>query len=155
MKILINNIYSSKASKFGLKVNAILIKSFVVGLILLSGVHFLEAADSSEVVADKMLPMLAGLVGVLAVIFLLAFIFKKVTSLNVVSKNISIVESQNIGAKEKLVVVEIQDEQYLLGVTSHQISPICELREPIIKTKPELSFDKLMEKIKNASQRVK
>lgn len=156
MKFLIKNMYSLKESKFALKVNAILVKTFIIFLIVLSGFHMLEAAQVSDnLVIGKMLPMLAGLLGVLAVIFALAFVFRKITSLNMVSKNINVVESQNIGTKEKLVVVEVQGEQYLLGVTSHQINPICELRDPIIKTKSNLSFDKLMEKVKNASDRVK
>jgi flagellar protein FliO/FliZ len=156
MKTPFTNLYNVKKSKLTSKFNSLFIKSFFIGLLILSGMHMLDAAETSRIVAsDKILPMLAGLLGVLAVIAVLAFIFRKVSGFNLVSRNISVIESQNIGSKEKLVVVEIQGEQYLLGVTSHQINPICELREPITKTEPNLSFERLMEKIKQTSQQVK
>ncbi len=93
---------------------------------------------------ESLLPMLLGLAGILAIIFILAFLLKKVTGLNIVSNHIKIIESQSLGAKEKLVIVEIQQQQYVLGVTAHSINQICELKNKIHKKPPMMPFDKIM-----------
>lgn len=97
-------------------------------------------------IEDSILPMFLGLAGIICLIVILASIMKKLTGLNVVSNNINIIESQNIGTKEKLVIVEIQNQQYVLGVTAHSINQICQLTEPVVKKDPMPSFDNVMQK---------
>ena len=91
---------------------------------------------------ESLMPMLLGLGGTLLLIFLLAILIKKITGLNIVSKNIKVLESQNLGAKEKLVIVEIQNQQYVLGVTPHSINQICQLQDKIEQKQSVMSFDK-------------
>ena len=50
--------------------------------------------------AESLLPMLMGLVIVLAVIFALAYAFKRFTNFSPVGKSINVVETQIIGSKE-------------------------------------------------------
>ena len=94
---------------------------------------------------ESVIPMLLGLAGILLLIFFLAILIKKVTGLNIVSNSITVLESQSLGAKEKLVIVEIQKQQYVLGVTAHSINKICQLQEKIEKKKTVMSFDKVMQ----------
>lgn len=75
--------------------------------------------------------MLGGLIVVIALIFLLAYIVKKlnlVPSQNAIIKTIAMTQ---VGQKEKLIVVEINQQQYLLGVTPHQINLLDKLAQPI------------------------
>jgi flagellar protein FliO/FliZ len=109
----------------------------------------LERANNQLTPAQSLMPMLLGLVGILVVIFLLALLIKKVTGLNLVSQNIKVIESQSLGAKEKLVIVEIQNQQYLLGVTSQAINQICQLETKIEKPESKVSFDKMMQQFLN------
>ena len=93
---------------------------------------------------ESLLPMLLGLSAILFVIFILALLMKKVTGLNVISNNIKVIESQSLGAKEKLVIVEIQGQQHVLGVTAHSINQICQLQQNIEKKPPMIPFDRMM-----------
>lgn len=76
--------------------------------------------------------MLVSLLFVLLVIWVLALMLKK---FNMVpgqqSRAIKIVASQHLGAKEKLVVVEINEQQHVLGVTAQNINMITTLEQPI------------------------
>lgn len=102
--------------------------------------------------ADSVLPMLLGLIGVLAIIVILALLLKKITGLNPASGHIKMIDSTRLGAKEKLVIVEIQQQQYVLGVTAHSISTVCQLQQPIVKKAPSMSFDKMMKQFLQPSQ---
>lgn len=76
---------------------------------------------------DSLLPMLGGLVVILFFIFGLAFLFKRFTNFSPNSKNIKILETQMIGTKEKLVIVKVQQQKFLIGVTANSISQLGEL----------------------------
>ncbi|MDD8058601.1 MULTISPECIES: flagellar biosynthetic protein FliO [Shewanella] len=71
--------------------------------------------------------MVGGLIVVLALIFVLAYIVKR---LNLVPSNGGVIKSlavTPIGQREKVVLIEVNGQQYLLGVTSQQISLIDKL----------------------------
>ncbi|WP_168204210.1 flagellar biosynthetic protein FliO [Aliikangiella coralliicola] len=123
----------------------------VLLIICLSFALPVQAADKSTSNAvtpvESLLPMLMGLGGILLVIFILAFLLKKFNSFNMVSNHIRVIDSQNLGTKEKLVIVDIQGEQYVLGVTPNNINQICQLEQPIEKKPAKISFDKLMKQL--------
>jgi flagellar protein FliO/FliZ len=128
--------------------------SFTVSAAELATNKNLDAAKMTPV--ESLLPMLLGLIVILFVIFVLAILVKKVTGLNIVSSNIKVIESQSLGAKEKLVIVEIQQQQYVLGVTAHSINQICQLQNRIEKKSSVLPFDKIMKQFlqPNTSKKV-
>jgi len=71
--------------------------------------------------------MIGGLIAVIAVILLLAYIVKR---LNLVSSNGGLIKTiavNSIGQREKVVLVEVNGQQYLLGVTAQQINLIDKL----------------------------
>jgi flagellar protein FliO/FliZ len=75
----------------------------------------------------SMASMVGGLIVVLAIIFVLAYIVKR---LNLVPSQHSVIKSlavASMGAKEKVVLIEVNGQQYLLGVTSSQINLIEKL----------------------------
>jgi flagellar biosynthetic protein FliO len=91
----------------------------------MSGVAQEKATRVSPV--DSLLPMLGGLLVILGFIFLLAFLFKRFTNFSPSSKNIKVLETQMIGTKEKLVIVKVQQQSFLIGVTANSISQLGEL----------------------------
>ncbi|AQS38891.1 flagellar biosynthetic protein FliO [Shewanella psychrophila] len=75
--------------------------------------------------------MLGGLIVVLAIIFVLAYIVKR---LNLAPSNHSVLKTlavMPLGQKEKVVLLEVGGQQYLLGVTAQQIQVIDKLDTPI------------------------
>lgn len=76
---------------------------------------------------DSLLPMLGGLIAILVVIFSLAYLFKKFSSFNIASQNIRVLETQTIGHKEKIMIVQVREQQFLIGVTGHSINQLGEL----------------------------
>jgi len=79
--------------------------------------------------AESLMPMLFGLVIILALIFLLAFLFRKFSNFGLSGKNIQIIETQMIGNKEKLMIIQVQKQQFLIGVTGQTISQLGELEQ--------------------------
>lgn len=75
--------------------------------------------------------MMLSLITVLGVIFALAFLYKKLVLAVPGNKTIRVVSMLQLGAKEKLIVVELNNQQHLIGVTSQQISLLSTLETPI------------------------
>ncbi|MGX5201414.1 flagellar biosynthetic protein FliO [Aliikangiella sp. IMCC44632] len=132
---------------------------YASALLLTSVAFSIQAQESIEKntlsvsPANNISSMLVGLFLVLVVIFFLAFLLKRFTSLNIVSNNIKVIESQSIGSKEKLVIVEIQDKQLVLGVTAHSINKVCELENKIEKKAVKMPFEKVMQQLMNPQKR--
>jgi flagellar protein FliO/FliZ len=83
--------------------------------------------------------MVGGLIVVLAVIFLLAYIVKR---LNLVPSNGGVIKTiavTPIGQREKVVLVEVNGQQYLLGVTSQQINLLDKLAAPVDVPSPSFA----------------
>jgi flagellar biosynthetic protein FliO len=83
--------------------------------------------QSTQDPIDSLLPMLVGLLVIIAFIFFLAYLFKRFSNLNTGTRLISIVESYAIGHKEKLAIVKVENEYFLIGITASSINPIGKL----------------------------
>ncbi|QFU23481.1 flagellar biosynthetic protein FliO [Shewanella eurypsychrophilus] len=80
---------------------------------------------------STMTNMLGGLVIVLAIIFVLAYIVKR---LNLAPSSHSVLKTlavMPLGQREKIVLLEVDGQQYLLGVTAQQVSVIDKLQSPV------------------------
>ncbi|BAJ01412.1 flagellar biosynthetic protein FliO [Shewanella violacea] len=89
-----------------------------------------STADKSSAMST-MTNMLGGLIVVLAIIFVLAYIVKR---LNLAPSSHSVLKTlavMPLGQKEKVVLLEVGGQQYLLGVTSQQIHVIDKLDVPV------------------------
>lgn len=75
--------------------------------------------------------MILALLLVLALIVVSAFVLKKFNMINKVSSGMKVIASLPLGSKEKLIVVQIGDEQLLLGVSHQQVTLIKTLDEPL------------------------
>ncbi|MGI2068790.1 flagellar biosynthetic protein FliO [Shewanella baltica] len=88
-----------------------------------------KMAEPSQVAT--LASMLGGLILVLLFIFALAYLLRRfnlVPTTNGVLKTIAVT---SLGQKERLVLVQVGEQQYLLGVSSQQVSLIDKLAEPI------------------------
>ncbi|KPN77458.1 flagellar biosynthesis protein FliO [Shewanella sp. Sh95] len=75
--------------------------------------------------------MLGGLILVLLLIFALAYLLRR---FNLVPTNHSVLKTlavTSLGQKERLVLVQVGEQQYLLGVSGQQVNLIDKLAEPI------------------------
>ena len=79
--------------------------------------------------------MILSLLMVLALIIVSAFVLKRFNLVQQSSEQLSIVTSLPLGAKERVVVVQVGQKQLLLGVTAHQVTLLESLTEPLIKSK--------------------
>ena len=90
-----------------------------------------QASIEREPALTTMTNMLGGLILVIALIFLLAYLVKRlklVPSSHGVLKTLAVTP---LGQREKMVLVEVDGQQYLLGVTPQRVSLIDKLDNPI------------------------
>ncbi len=87
---------------------------------------------------DSIFPMLTGLVVILFIIFGLAYIFKRFSNFSVSSRSIKVLETQSLGHKEKIIIVQVRDQQFLLGVTGQSINQLGELKVDTVR-QPEIN----------------
>jgi flagellar protein FliO/FliZ len=106
----------------------------------------LSAGQETSHIAS-MASMVGGLIVVLAIIFVLAYIVKR---LNLVPSQHSVIKSlavASMGAKEKVVLIEVNGQQYLLGVTSSQINLIEKL-----ETQVKVESESFAQRLKQAKE---
>lgn len=95
--------------------------------------------------------MLLSLLAVLILIVVAASLLKKFHLSPQLGKDLKVITSLHLGPKERLVVVEVNKKQLLLGVTAHNISVLQELEEPLSPAQPlpvdlASGFSKLLRK---------
>lgn len=75
--------------------------------------------------------MMGGLILVLVLIFVLAYIVKRLNLVPASNGVLKMVAVTPLGQKEKVVLIEVEGQQYLLGVTAQQVSLIDKLDEAV------------------------
>ncbi|KFZ36893.1 hypothetical protein HR45_13910 [Shewanella mangrovi] len=94
--------------------------------------------------------MFGGLLVVLLLIFVLAFIVKRLNLATGNSAAIKVKAQSALGPKERVVLVELDGQQYLLGVTSQQISLLDKYDSPVnIET---TSFSQRLKQVRASQQ---
>lgn len=104
---------------------------------LLAAVSLSQAAPTQPAAVmetENILSMLFSLLTVLAVVVLLAWLWRRMMPGAVqANRMMRVLSTQHIGSKEKLMLLHVADEVLLLGVTSQQISTLARF--------PETQFD--------------
>ncbi|MEI6893428.1 MAG: flagellar biosynthetic protein FliO [Colwellia sp.] len=75
--------------------------------------------------------MLLSLLMVLGLILVCGFVLKRFTLTQQSVSQLKVVTSLRLGAKERMIVVQVGEQQLLLGVTSQQITLLETLSEPL------------------------
>ena len=86
-----------------------------------------------------MLQWLLSLLVVIAVILMLAWLAKKSRVFGSNHQQLNVVATLPLGPKERIMVVQVGDEQLLVGVTGQQINLLKELPQPLPTSRPELN----------------
>ncbi|WP_372872569.1 flagellar biosynthetic protein FliO [Shewanella sp.] len=85
----------------------------------------------SQGYATTLASMVGGLILVLVVIFVLAYVVRRLNLVPASGGAIKTLAASPMGQREKLVLVELDGQQYLVGVTSQQITLIDKLEKPV------------------------
>ena len=83
--------------------------------------------------------MILSLLMVLGLIVVSALVLKRFNIVQQGNGQIKVLSSVPLGAKERLVVVQVGEKQMVLGVTSQQITHIETLSEPLIVEKSDMA----------------
>lgn len=81
--------------------------------------------------APDFLRMIISLMIVLAVIFSLAYLVKKLKITPNSQKGLRTIATLSVGTKERVVVIEVNNEQFLLGITPTNVNLLHKLEEKI------------------------
>ncbi len=127
------------------KINAI------IGLTSLLMVLPVEAAKETARASRELpfLPVLVSLLIVVLAILVLAWFSKKMNLGFPGNRAIKVVTALSLGAKERIVVIEVNGKQHLIGVTPQQVNHLLTLDEPLDMANPAqsggLSFQKILQ----------
>ena len=127
---------------------------FLIALFMLFPIKIWAAGKSVAPPDLALTSLLGSLLLVLGCIFLFAFLVKKTNLLkNVGGKSqIKVIATQPLTNKGRVQMIEINDQQYLLGVTEHNITLLDKLDKPLIveeksNKQPTMPFSALLSKI--------
>ena len=118
-------------------------RKHVLPLLLSAPVVAEEAVQSAPVGSGSgadLLNVFGSLVVVLGLLFALAWFYKKMVQKLPGSGQIKVVSSMMLGPRERLLVIEIQGKQRVLGVTGQQINFLFELEQPLSADQPPLDW---------------
>lgn len=83
--------------------------------------------------SDYVVRIVGGLVAIVALILVLAWLTRKLGSgVFVPSKDMKVISSMVMGQRERIALIEVGDKQLLVGVTAHQITALHTFDEPVI-----------------------
>ncbi|MEX1058390.1 MAG: flagellar biosynthetic protein FliO [Natronospirillum sp.] len=96
-------------------------------------------SPASAVSAGDLLTVVLGLLVVVGLIFASAWLVRRFNGGTAVNgRVIKVLAVTPLGAKEKLVLASVGEQQILLGVTPQQVTKLMELKEPLdLKAHPE------------------
>ncbi|GAA64138.1 flagellar protein fliO [Pseudoalteromonas sp. BSi20311] len=117
----------------------------MIALLGLSNSVF-AATDAATPTTD-IISMVMSLAVVVVLILVLAFFVKKLNPNLTNNDEFKVIRSLPLGSRERLMVVEIDNAQHLLGVTPHSINYLHKLETPLTeKELPELAkrFGKML-----------
>lgn len=107
-----------------------------ISLVLLNVLAFLSlpihAQDSTDLSSiTQIASIFFSLLFVIAIIFGIAFIMRRFNVTQAGKGELKIVASLVAGTKERIIVIQVGQEQHLLGITSHNINHLAQLTTPI------------------------
>src|SRR5690606_28769319 len=77
--------------------------------------------------------VMLALVAVVVMIFATAWLIKRFTGLSALNnRQIKVLATLPVGARERVVLVEVGEQQLLLGVTPQQINTLHAFKEPVV-----------------------
>lgn len=84
---------------------------------------------------------------VVAIIFALAWVMRRFNVTPSSNGQLKVVASMVAGTRERIMVIEVGDEQHLVGVTANNISHLSKLENPLDTTKNTGNGDQFKQKL--------
>jgi flagellar protein FliO/FliZ len=91
-----------------------------------------EVAAPSTNVGSQLTQLLLGLLLIVGLILGLAWLIRRVQQTGPRGNNtIKLIATQHLGPRERLVLVQVGQEQLLVGLTAGRITPLHVMKEPV------------------------
>jgi len=111
--------------------------------------------NHADIGVTNYIQMLFGLFAIVAFIFAVAWLIKRMGTLSPnQSNNLKIIAGLSVGQREKIVVVQVMGEQMLVGITQTNIQLLSKLETPI-PVPPMNSLGGFQEKLHSAMNNFK
>ena len=81
--------------------------------------------------ADTLLSVFSSLLIVVGVIVSLGLLMKRFNMVQSKGAQLHVVASMMAGTRERIVVIQVGEEQHLVGITPHNINHLARLEQPI------------------------
>ncbi|GAB3034725.1 flagellar biosynthetic protein FliO [Bowmanella dokdonensis] len=75
--------------------------------------------------------ILLSLVLVIALVFMLGYLLRRFNVTHTGSAQLKVIGSMALGTRERILVIEVGQEQHLLGITTQNINHLAKLEHPI------------------------
>lgn len=113
-----------------------------------------EKVNSTPVNASSVLQTIFGLILVLAIIVLLGWLLKRSQYFHAAHHGqLKVLGAVSLGTREKAVLIQVGEQQLLLGVTPQQINTLHTLSEPLpVRVTHIKQSDSFAEKLKQMMQ---
>ncbi|ODN67876.1 MULTISPECIES: flagellar biosynthetic protein FliO [Methylophaga] len=113
-----------------------------------------ETMSSAPVTASTLLQTIFGLIVVLAVILFLGWMLKRSQLFHATHHGqLKVLGAISLGAREKAVLIQVGEQQLLLGVTPQQINTLYTLPEPLsVREIPTKTGDSFADRLKQMMQ---
>ncbi|WP_300630036.1 flagellar biosynthetic protein FliO [Pseudomonas sp.] len=106
------------------------------------------AAPAVGSVGGQLTQLMLGLLLVVGLIFVLAWLMRRVQRIGPGnSQVIELVGSRALGPRDRLVLVQVGEEQILLGITPGRITPLHVLKTPVDAAKTEAATPEFAQRL--------
>ena len=106
------------------------------------------AAPAVGSVSGQLTQLVLGLVLVIGLIFVLAWLMRRVQRIGPGNGQvIELVGSRALGPRDRLVLVQVGEEQILLGITPGRITPLHVLKTPVDAVKTEAATPEFAQRL--------
>ena len=98
-------------------------------------------ADSANSITNptSVLSIFLSLLLVVGIIFSLAWLMRRFNVTHASSGQMKVVASMVAGTRERIMVIQVGDEQHMVGVTAHNINHLAKLERPLSTQDPSTS----------------
>jgi len=108
-----------------------------------------EPLSRELVTPESVLQLLVGLGVVVAAIFLVAWLLRRVGAVPMNNDRLKVVAGLALGQRERVLLVQVGDaHQVLLGVTQGKISKLCEFDAPVVEA--EVASNEFAQRLRGA-----
>lgn len=143
----------SKESKSSNNINGFSFPTLMglLSLLTLAPYSLAQSGDSSKGPdATSIVSVALSLLLIIGLLFFLGYLMRRFSFFNqAAGGNIKTVASIMVGTRERIAVIQVGDEQHLIGVTAQNINHLAKLDKPLQAQESGVSFDKGTQTLKN------